>query len=106
LKDNEYVKLSGDELYTAKSEFNSKRKGLIEEWEKNTGKEWPSNTKDVMNKEGTAVLRKAGQPYDAHHIIEQSTNGPNEWWNLHPARYPDEHQGGIHAADKLANQIF
>jgi filamentous hemagglutinin len=52
------------------------------------------------------VLRKAGQQYDAHHLIEVSVKGPNEWWNIHPAKHPNEHQGGIHAAGSLANKIF
>ena len=52
------------------------------------------------------VIRKAGQRYDAHHLIESSFGGSNAWWNLHPAAFPSEHQAGIHAANSLANLIF
>ncbi len=52
------------------------------------------------------LLRHEGNYYDAHHIIELSTGGPNEWWNLHPAKFLYEHQNGIHAAGKLAKEIF
>ena len=44
--------------------------------------------------------------YDAHHIIESSYGGPNQWWNMHPARFPDQHQQGIHRAGGPSNQIF
>ena len=78
---------------------------LIQMWEEKTGTEWPRYTEDVFNEAGD-VLRTANQPYDAHHIIELSTGGPNEWWNLHPARFPGEHQNGIHAAGSWAKKIF
>lgn len=78
---------------------------LIDEWEKNTGDKWPVYTEDVLNDAGE-VIRKAGQRFDAHHLIESSFGGPNAWWNLHPAAFPSEHQGGIHAVDSLANLIF
>lgn len=60
---------------------------------------------DVVNEAGI-VIRKAGQPYDAHHLVESSFGGPNAWWNLHPAAFPDEHLRGIHGVDSLANIIF
>lgn len=74
-------------------------------WEEKTGQEWPKYSEDVLNEAGE-VIRTAGQPYDAHHIIELSTSGPNEWWNLHPASFPGEHQNGIHAVGRLAKLIF
>ncbi len=32
--------------------------------------------------------QKTGSKYDAHHIIENSYGGNNEWWNIHSARFP------------------
>jgi hypothetical protein len=44
---------------------------------------------------------KKGAPYDAYHIIENVYGGPHEWWNIHPASNPIEHQVGIHAKDAI-----
>lgn len=105
LEENEYVKLGSEARKIASQEFNRTRFDLIKEWEKMTGQNWPRYVKDVINKSGN-VIKKAGQPYDVHHIIELSTGGPNKWWNIHPASFPDEHQGGIHAAGSFAKLIF
>lgn len=105
LKENDYVKLSKEGKEMAKKEFASNKEMLIKEWEKQTGDTWPRYTEDVVNK-AEAVIRQKGTRYDAHHIIELSTSGPNEWWNIHPARFPSEHQNGIHAAENLARNIF
>lgn len=51
-------------------------------------------------------IRSKGQPHDAHHVIESSRGGSNEWWNIHPARFPDQHQGGIHRTNSPASKIF
>ena len=73
--------------------------------EKQTGQSWPRYTEDLYSKNGTLV-RRAGQPYDAHHIIESRYGGPNQWWNMHPARFPDQHQQGIHRAGGPGSQVF
>ena len=105
IKENDYKKLSTEATKLAREEFNKGKKALIQTWEKMNGKEWPKYVDDVVNDAGD-IIRSAGQPYDAHHIIELSTGGPNQWWNLHPAKFPSEHQNGIHAAGKLAKKIF
>lgn len=56
--------------------------------------------------EANKVLRKNGYNYDAHHIIELSYGGPNIWWNMHPAAFPNEHQGGIHRKGSIGNELF
>lgn len=99
LKQQDFEKMSSQENEVRRKLFNNCREKLIEEWEKNTGDEWPRYEKDILNERGE-VLRSKGQPYDAHHLIEASFGGPNEWWNLHPAAYPDEHQKGIHGNEK------
>lgn len=105
MKNQDFPKLSPEETELRRKLFNSAREDLIKEWETNTGKIWPRYEKDVISPTGT-VRRYAGQAYDAHHLIELDFRGPNEWWNLHPAAFPDEHQGGIHAAGNLARKMF
>ena len=105
LKENDYFKLDKTAKETVLKEYRKLRAELIQEWEKNTGNKWPRYVEDVLNESG-AVIRKAGDYYDAHHIIEVSVGGPNKWWNLTPAKFPSEHQNGIHAAGKLASKIF
>jgi len=105
LKKTDFSKLGTEGTKLAREEFKFQKKSLIEMWEKMTASKWPKYADDVLNDAGD-VIRRAGQPYDAHHIIELSVGGPNEWWNLHPARFPSEHQNGIHAAGRLAKIIF
>ncbi|MFJ4374674.1 LysM peptidoglycan-binding domain-containing protein [Pseudomonas japonica] len=105
LRTNEYSRLSSVEAKKHRSEFNRVKNELVSEWESNTGKVWPTYAEPVLSKSGT-VLRRAGQPYDAHHVIEASYGGPNTWWNIHPARFPDQHQGGIHRAGSPLRDIF
>ena len=105
LKENDYFKLDKTAKEIALKEFKNLKAELIQQWEKNTGKTWPRYTEDVVNKSGI-VIRRKGDLYDAHHIIELSTSGPNKWWNIIPASFPDEHQLGIHAPGKLASKIF
>ncbi|HRL67107.1 MAG TPA: hypothetical protein PLA28_09040 [Ottowia sp.] len=105
LAKNDYTRLSTAESKAHRAQFNKVKNELITQWEKQTGQSWPRYTEDLYSKNGTQV-RRAGQPYDAHHIIESSYGGPNQWWNMHPARFPDQHQQGIHRAGGPSNQIF
>ena len=105
LSKKDYTRLSTVESKEHRAQFNKVKNELITQWEKQTGQSWPRYTEDLYSKNGTLV-RRAGQPYDAHHIIESSYGGPNQWWNMHPARFPDQHQQGIHRAGGPSNQIF
>lgn len=105
LKEQEFFKLDPDKSKLHRKLFDNIKDKLIDEWEKNTGDKWPVYAQDVLNEAGE-VIRKKGQRLDAHHLIESSFGGPNEWWNLHPAAFPFEHQRGIHATDSLASLIF
>ena len=105
LKEQDFVKLDSEKSCLHRKLFDNARDRLIDEWEKNTGDKWPVYKQDVLNDKGE-VIRKAGQRFDAHHLIESSFGGPNAWWNLHPAAFPEEHQAGIHAANSLAKVIF
>ncbi|TBX80097.1 WXG100 family type VII secretion target [Bacillus mycoides] len=105
LEDNAYSKLSKEETAQRRAEFDKLRTNLIKDWELKTGQKWPTYEEVVYSKKGLP-LRKKTANYDAHHIIESTYNGAHEWWNLHPAKYPDEHQGGIHGKGKIAKEIF
>ncbi|OJE52512.1 hypothetical protein BAQ49_04860 [Bacillus proteolyticus] len=105
LEDNAYSKLSKEETAQRRAEFDKLRTNLIKDWELKTGQKWPTYEEVVYSKKGLP-LRKKNANYDAHHIIESTYNGAHEWWNLHPAKYPDVHQGGIHGKGKIAKEIF
>ena len=52
------------------------------------------------------MVRRVGQTYDCHHIIECSWGGDNVWQNMYPAKFPTEHRQGIHRKGGYADQIF
>ena len=106
LRNKEYSKLTPKETAKHRNEFNKIKSNLIEEWERNTGQKWPTYTEDVISPNTGKVVRKAGDKYDAHHVIENSFGGENEWWNIHPAKFPNEHQSGIHGTGSPANKLF
>ncbi|WP_434778952.1 HNH endonuclease signature motif containing protein [Neisseria sp. Ec49-e6-T10] len=105
LRDRNYEYLSPLEVAKHRADFNRKKNNLINEWEKSTNQKWPTYSEDVIGENGK-IVRKAGDKYDAHHIIENSYGGNNEWWNIHPAKFPNEHQGGIHRSGSPAREIF
>jgi len=106
LREQEFLKLTPEQANAHRIQFNRAKNDLISQWEQNTGQSWPRYSEDVLAKNGVTFVRRAGQPYDAHHLIESGYGGPNEWWNMHPARFPDQHQGGIHRANGVAREIF
>ncbi len=105
LRENTYEKMLPLETLKHRNKFNSVKNKLISEWEEKTGQKWPRYTEEVYDKKGR-VARDIGQPYDAHHIIENNFGGPHEWWNIHPAKFPDEHQAGIHGKGSSSNKLF
>jgi hypothetical protein len=98
LRMKNYEKLSKAGAALNRLEFDKVKNKIILDWEKETGQTWPRYAEDVLSKDGEKVVRKKGAAYDAHHIIENELGGPAEWWNIHPAKFPGEHQGGIHSA--------
>ncbi|GIP61990.1 ribonuclease YxiD [Virgibacillus pantothenticus] len=106
LRNNKFEKLTPKQTAKHRSKFTSSLKDrLILEWEEKTNQKWPRYKEEVLDKNGE-VIRSIGQPYDAHHIIENNFGGPHEWWNLHPAKYPDEHQAGIHGKGSPSGKLF
>lgn len=93
LRDNDHrFAVTKPEYEAVKKEYRKLRPQMIRDWEANTGQTWPKTDKSV--------------PYQAHHIITERYGGANTWWNIHPARFPDQHQAGIHRADGATSQVF
>ncbi|MGV8830296.1 MAG: HNH endonuclease signature motif containing protein [Breznakibacter sp.] len=104
LRAKEYKRLSQEATEAHRIEFNKKRVVLISEWEAKTGQTWPCYADDIYE-DGKKVATK-GHRYDAHHIIENKYGGENEWWNIHPAARPKEHQRLIHGEGSPALELF
>jgi hypothetical protein len=105
IESKRYTKLSKAESQAHRRDYSSKRKELIAEWEKETGREWNKYDKPVYSKNGK-IVRNVGDTWDCHHIVECSWGGDNKWYNMFPARFPDLHQQGIHRKGGYADQIF
>ncbi|GAF18942.1 hypothetical protein JCM19046_3555 [Bacillus sp. JCM 19046] len=92
LRENHFAKLSPTATAIHRAQFSfSKKNDLIHQWETQTGEKWPVYSENLYSGRGN-ITRRKGDYYDAHHIIENGFGGPHEWWNIHPARYPDQHQ--------------
>lgn len=98
LRENSYSRLTPAETRRSRRVFDRRRDQVIADWEANTGQSWPRYAEDVVNPETGQIIIERGTRYDAHHLIENSYGGPHEWWNVHPAANPTQHQGGIHRA--------
>ena len=85
--------------------FNSKKAELIKEWEQKTGESWPTYSEAYITKSGNEY-KSVGDPFDAHHLIENSYDGDAEWWNIFPASFPNEHQAGIHRKNGPASILY
>ncbi len=92
--------LSAQAKAAHRAKFDSAKSRLILEWEANTGRTWPTYGSNAPKG------RVPGGKWDAHELIPNKNGGPIEWWNITPARYPDQHQGGIHAADSAFNNLM
>lgn len=106
LRNKEYKKLSPTETRKNRRSFNKIKDKLIDEWEIKTGQKWPTYVENVISEKTGEPVRRKGDKYDAHHIIENSFGGDHEWWNIHPAKFPNEHQSGIHGIGSPANDLF
>ncbi|MGZ0050504.1 RHS repeat-associated core domain-containing protein [Brevibacillus gelatini] len=106
LRNKEYKKMSPTETAKHRAEFDKVKNKVIKEWEVNTGQKWPVYNENVISEKTGKIIRRQGDKYDAHHIIENTFGGEHEWWNMHPAKFPDEHQAGIHGSGSPANKLF
>lgn len=90
-------KISPEERAEMREEFNSKREQLREEWEIATGREWPRYKEDVYSANGN-LIRKAGDYYDAHHVLPLEVGGKNEVSNITPLHAEVHYdKQGVHA---------
>ncbi|ANN33986.1 cytoplasmic protein [Bacillus thuringiensis serovar coreanensis] len=105
IEKNAYERLSKEEVAKRRSEFGRLKDDLIKEWELETNQKWPTYEEEILSRRGIP-LRHVDDPYDAHHFIENAHGGEHEWWNMHPARYPNEHQGGIHGKEGISKEVF
>jgi predicted ribonuclease toxin of YeeF-YezG toxin-antitoxin module len=96
-KNAELEKVDPQENAKRREEFNEKKKDLIKEWETENGREWPRYEEDVYSDSGK-LIRKAGQPYDAHHIQPLSMGGKNTADNITPLHAQDHYdRQGVHS---------
>jgi hypothetical protein len=72
LRTTNFEKLGKEERIAHRAMFDKIKARLRQEWEANTGQKWPVYEKDYYNKAGTKVIKNAGEPYDAHHIIHSN----------------------------------
>ena len=95
----EELKIQTSELIAkARDEFNKLKDWLIDQWEKQNGKDWPRYKEDVYYSNGT-LLHKAGDRYDCHHIHPLNLGGKNEVSNITPLHCLDHFdKQGIHSA--------
>ena len=105
LQERNFPKLTKQTAEVHRARFNSERTELRKEWEKQTSRQWPTYTLEDVEKLGISPGR-VGRPYDVHEIIPNVHGGPLEWWNVHPARFPDQHQAGIHGKDSALRKII
>ncbi len=105
IREKEFKKLSKKEYDRHKDAFKKKRDQLRKEWSRQTGQEWPIEAITELNEQGKLV-RTTKRHYDAHEIIPNERGGPLEWWNIHPARFPGEHQSIIHGKDAKLTKIL
>ncbi|MBC2068871.1 T7SS effector LXG polymorphic toxin [Listeria booriae] len=106
LRTKEYTKLNPAETNKHRLAFKQVKNKLIVEWEQKTNQTWPRYSEEILSAKSGRVIRKTGEPYDAHHLIENTFGGEHEWWNMHPAKFPDEHQAGIHGTGSPAKELF
>jgi hypothetical protein len=104
LQDADYSKpLSKSKHAAHRAEFDKAKAGLRKEWEANTGQKWPTYGSNAPKG------RNPDSPWDAHELIPNQNGGPIKWWNITPARFPDQHQKLIHgkggAYEKLLKNI-
>ena len=95
--------LSKDETADLRDEYKKSYDKIILEWQDKTEQEWPTYKREI-EENGKMVMREFR--YQVHHIIPLKVGGPpTAWWNVHPARFPDQHQGGLHRSDGPLNEL-
>ncbi len=86
-----------------REKFDNTKDKLIKEWETNNKREWPRYKNDVINSNGV-VVRKAGDRYDAHHIIPLKLGGDNVSSNITPLDI-NSHKD-VHSSEGSCNALL
>lgn len=105
LKDIE--KTPSQEVAAKREEFNDIKikSDLKKQWEEKNGMEWPKYDHDIYSSNGK-LIRKAGQDYDAHHILPLSMGGKNEVSNITPLNAEVHYdKQGVHAPDSPYDKL-
>jgi len=68
--------------------------------EAQTGQVWPRYGSQASNG------RQSGQAWDAHELIPNVHGRAIAWWNITPARFPNQHLGGIYAIRSVFNTLI
>ncbi len=98
-----WERLSTEENAELRKEYTKSINEIISEWETETEQNWPTYQKEV-EENGKKVMKTF--KYQVHHIIPLSVDGPpTKWWNVHPARFPDQHQAGLHRSGGPLNEL-
>lgn len=101
----EWGRQSPEDVREARQEFNSKREGLIKEWELVHGKEWPRYEEDIYSNNGV-LIREKGDLYDAHHVQPLEVGGQNTADNITPLHAEDHYdRQGIHSMTSVYQEI-
>lgn len=98
-KSADYEKCSPEETAVKRDEFNQRKDELIQQWEKENEKKWPTYDKDVYSSYGH-LIRRAGDKYDAHHIQPLGMGGKNEASNITPLHVECHYdRQGVHSTN-------
>jgi len=103
LNNHQLTQRHGQFTQTLKTSLRTKWK------EKNPGKKWLRYKKTVnCSVNGETICRHKKWPYDMHHIIPQSHNGPHKWWNVFPLtlnQHNEVHNVGSECSTLFPNSV-
>ena len=98
-------KISREENAEMRDQFDKMKGDLKKEWEEINGRPWPKYEEDVISDNGV-LIRKAGDDYDAHHIIPLGWGGKNEAGNITPLRAEVHYdRQGVHSPDSPYSRV-
>ena len=98
-------KISREENAEMRDQFDKMKSDLKKEWEEINGRPWPKYEEDVISDNGV-LIRKAGDDYDAHHIIPLGWGGKNEAGNITPLRAEVHYdRQGVHSPDSPYSRV-
>jgi hypothetical protein len=79
-----------------RSEFNSQKKKIKQEWCAHYSLEWPMESYQTAVNNGSESAAVKAQAFQAHHIVPINSGGINQWWNISPIS--DENHKKLHAS--------